>query len=646
VNAVLAELGLTETRVSDALRRLAGSGTNLATALDLSNRAWDENTALLAEAERRYGTTAAQTAIARNQVNDFAIDIGNGLLPVVRDVVGTLSAMLEVLRGLPAPVKTALGIVAGLTAAVLLMGGAYLLAVPRIMAAKTALDTWAASAARGAAAARGMSAGLGFLAGPWGLAIAAAATIATVAFGAFAKQQAETAARSKEVADTLDEMTGAFTDATRALIAHKLEEHGALEAAQRLGVSLSDLVDIVLAGGDGFAALRAAIEESTDGAIQFSESGHIAKGSTSDLAVDVLRLNSALEALNPEVAAGVAQWQRTNEATGDAGERMRELDPAARDLATAFDVSATAAEDVADAVDDLDKELKQLFDRVFGLSNAEDDLADAFDALTEKIQEQRDAGVEGAGSLEGMTEAARENRDLSQDLLEKYGAVALETIKMTGSQEEAEAVAKRFKERLEELAAETGTNVTELEGYNDVVAEIERLIEITFGTKGVTAAEEAAERIRRKLANIDRFIDIHFNVTGQAPVGSIKGPGQQHGGEIGGTFTGTDRRLIAATTGEFMVRRGVAQAPGNLAALRAFNVTGRWPVTAVRGSASGGSAGATPGHAQAGGGQFTGQLFLDSGQLLGIVRGEIRQGISEHDRGVNRRLAAGAGRSP
>lgn len=68
VNGVLEELGLTEIRVSDALRRLAGSGDLLNQSLDRSSRAWDENTALTEEAERRYETTAARLQIAQNQL--------------------------------------------------------------------------------------------------------------------------------------------------------------------------------------------------------------------------------------------------------------------------------------------------------------------------------------------------------------------------------------------------------------------------------------------------------------------------------------------------------------------------------------------------------------------------------------------------
>jgi hypothetical protein len=452
--------------------------------------------------------------------------------------------------------------------------------------------------------------------------LTAAFAVATVVVGIFAAKQAESKARVEELSQTLDQQTGSITDNTRAWVAHELETRGVLEAAERLGLDLATLTDAITGERAALDQVNRVIDENT-----------VSRGFQAANTADLIRLGQehkqtllaqgvserdatkqsiaytealagqhsaaaqvqgATRGLTGDVEDAVAAQQRQAEASGQAAEEMEALDPATRDLAVAFDVAASSAEDVAAAVDDLDKELKQLFDRVFGLSNAQDDLADAFDALTEQIQQQKDAGVEGAGALDGMTEAARENRDLAQQLLEKYGALTLETIRQTGSQEDAEKAAADFKTALEELAEETGTNVEELEGYNDVVAEIERLIRVTFETPGVTAAAAAAKRLREQLDNIDRFVTITFRSSGAASVGSFRVPGLQHGGEVAGSLSAPpDSRLIAATPGEFMIRRQVAQP--NLAAVAAFNATGRWPV-AGRGSA--GSAGAGSGVTQ------------------------------------------------
>jgi TP901 family phage tail tape measure protein len=84
VFATLETLGMSEIRLRDALLRLAGAGDLLTESLATGNEAWDENTALMEEAARRYGTTESQIAIAKNQLTDMGITLGENLLPMIR----------------------------------------------------------------------------------------------------------------------------------------------------------------------------------------------------------------------------------------------------------------------------------------------------------------------------------------------------------------------------------------------------------------------------------------------------------------------------------------------------------------------------------------------------------------------------------
>src|SRR5690606_21144654 len=81
VFAVLEDLGLSEIRVRDALLRISGAGDLLTDSLDRGATAWDENTALIEEAERRYDDAASKVEIAKNTLVDLAIDVGSTLLP-------------------------------------------------------------------------------------------------------------------------------------------------------------------------------------------------------------------------------------------------------------------------------------------------------------------------------------------------------------------------------------------------------------------------------------------------------------------------------------------------------------------------------------------------------------------------------------
>lgn len=71
--AVLSDMGITEIRLSDALKRAAGASDVFADAIELGNKAWEENNALTKEAEQRYATTESKLKILGNKAKDLGI---------------------------------------------------------------------------------------------------------------------------------------------------------------------------------------------------------------------------------------------------------------------------------------------------------------------------------------------------------------------------------------------------------------------------------------------------------------------------------------------------------------------------------------------------------------------------------------------
>ncbi|WP_260490068.1 phage tail tape measure protein [Listeria marthii] len=86
LTAILSDLGIKGIRESDAMLRLAGNADLLTKALDVGNKAWNDNTALLAEANKRYKTFDSQVAISKKVMAEFGRAIGTPL----KDVLGSL----------------------------------------------------------------------------------------------------------------------------------------------------------------------------------------------------------------------------------------------------------------------------------------------------------------------------------------------------------------------------------------------------------------------------------------------------------------------------------------------------------------------------------------------------------------------------
>lgn len=95
VISTLVDLGFSETRVRDMLSRLAGNTDLVRDALDRSNRAWEENSALQNEAELRYQTTASQIELAKNKIQNMGITIGQALLPSIHELLDKVGEGVE-----------------------------------------------------------------------------------------------------------------------------------------------------------------------------------------------------------------------------------------------------------------------------------------------------------------------------------------------------------------------------------------------------------------------------------------------------------------------------------------------------------------------------------------------------------------------
>lgn len=95
VDAILMKLGMTGVRQGNMLKSLALSSDKMSAAVQRSNQAWKENTALTNEANKRYETTESQLKMFRNQITDLAIEFGGPLIKALREGLNAAKPWIE-----------------------------------------------------------------------------------------------------------------------------------------------------------------------------------------------------------------------------------------------------------------------------------------------------------------------------------------------------------------------------------------------------------------------------------------------------------------------------------------------------------------------------------------------------------------------
>lgn len=114
---VLDSMGVTESRMRDALLRAAGASDVFTNAIDMGTNAWNENIALTQEADKRYGTTASKMEIAKNKLKNSAASIGESLLPTLSKLAESLADITKRFSNLNEGTKTNILRFAGVAAA-------------------------------------------------------------------------------------------------------------------------------------------------------------------------------------------------------------------------------------------------------------------------------------------------------------------------------------------------------------------------------------------------------------------------------------------------------------------------------------------------------------------------------------------------
>lgn len=115
---ILDDMGIKETRLRDALLRSSNASDIFSEAIKIGSEAWENNTALTEEAEKRYKTAEANIQIFKNTLNDLAITFGEIVLPYLIKFIDKLKGVIEWFDKLSPTMKNTILIIGGIIAAI------------------------------------------------------------------------------------------------------------------------------------------------------------------------------------------------------------------------------------------------------------------------------------------------------------------------------------------------------------------------------------------------------------------------------------------------------------------------------------------------------------------------------------------------
>ena len=437
--AVLDDMGLSDIRMRDALLRAAGASDVFTNALQIGSNAWDENTALVNEATKRYATTQSQLTMMQNAYKNLKVAIGDAYTPALQKAysVGT-----QVLNAVSQFVKQNPALVNAITAFVGVLG----LVVAALAAYTVGAKVAAAASAMLTAAIPGVNIIMGVAAAVAGV-TAAIAALATAAANDAVPSVDELTQAAQGMREAMDEANATYDDTVSSTLAAagvadtyiaKLEEmeaagvrteeehrqyHNTLALLCQVVPDLANYIDLetdTIEGGT--AALRANTEAWKQNAMQQAYQEQLTALYSQYSAV-------LIEAEENSIGLTKAQYQQeaANKKYNDTVARMNELWNAAAAEAEAYNQEYYAMTDATNFLTqeyyDLQNSLYDINDEMWAAEQSaknyqkaiEEDqeavaAAEAEIALAEEAVQNLTAATQDGG--DAATEAAAQEQEL------------------------------------------------------------------------------------------------------------------------------------------------------------------------------------------------------------------------------------------
>ena len=92
---MLTDMGITEVRLRDSILRAVNAKDLFNEAIERGRAAWEEDTALTDEANKRYETTASKIQIMKNNITDLGLQLFDEFQPAIQATIDTITGLIE-----------------------------------------------------------------------------------------------------------------------------------------------------------------------------------------------------------------------------------------------------------------------------------------------------------------------------------------------------------------------------------------------------------------------------------------------------------------------------------------------------------------------------------------------------------------------
>jgi hypothetical protein len=374
------------------------------------------------------------------------------------------------------------------------------------------------------------------------------------AVGAYAQKKYEAKQRVEEFTRSIEADSGALGRNTRQLIAQRLEQEGALKAAQLFGLDLVDVTEAVLGNEAALARVNGRLSAYAASQQQAASAGDTVNASAKESDEAYRTLQESIGGANTELNKAVQSQVRQAAAAGTAG--------AATQTSTAkVKEQGTTAADTAAKVNSLVTEM-------FSLAAANGDVASADIAFRNSLAQLTQSVKDNGTSIGLNTQKGRDNRSAVIASVEAAQRYASAVGTQTGSQDKARKAFLDSIPAIREQARRLGLNKTEVD---KLIGSIAKLKPKTVPVQAVVSVVDAISA--RAVTPNRTGRNSTTNQGGLAFGGWVPGHSPtDRADNIPALIAGT--RPLNLTGREFVIQRPTAvrierQAPGFLDALNA-----------------------------------------------------------------------------